>query len=312
MSNFKGLQTGIWENRLGSIFLLTSFPLLIFVLIIGINYFLNGSFNLAINDSLNIMYILGPIIIGWGVISFLNYESIIFSFSGAIPISRKDNMEIYNIVENLCIQNGIPTVKIGVLDDESYNAFALGRKPENARIVLSKGIITDLNKEEVEAVVGHELTHILNKDSLLMIIIVVFVGIVATVGEIILRYSFNFKGNDDKDSGKLKLAAILIGVGLFILGYIAYPLIRLALSRRREYLADAGSVELTKNPQALIGALRKISGDPFIESIKKETVAAMCIESPFEKGQNSFTNFFKNMLSTHPSIEDRIKAIESY
>lgn len=258
------------------------------------------------------MYILWPIIIWWWVISFLNYESIIFSFSWAIPISRKDNMEIYNIVENLCIQNGIPTVKIWVLDDESYNAFALWRKPENARIVLSKWIITDLNKEEVEAVVWHELTHILNKDSLLMIIIVVFVWIVATVGEIILRYSFNFKWNDDKDSWKLKLAAILIWVGLFILWYIAYPLIRLALSRRREYLADAWSVELTKNPQALIGALRKISGDPFIESIKKETVAAMCIESPFEKWQNSFTNFFKNMLSTHPSIEDRIKAIESY
>lgn len=312
MSKFKWLQTGIWENRLSSIFLLITFPLLIFILIFGINYYLNWNINVAINESINIMYILWPIMIIWWIISFMFYEQIIFSFSWAIPISRKENTEIYNIVENLCIQNWIPTVKIWVLNDWSYNAFALGRKPENSRIVLSKGIITDLSKEEVEAVVWHELTHILNKDSLLMIIIVVFVWIVATIGELILRYSFDFKIDDDKDSWKAKLAAILIWVWFFVLWYIAYPLIRLALSRRREYLADAGSVELTKNPQALISALRKISQDPYIESIKKETVAAMCIESPFERWQNSFTNFFKNMLSTHPSIEDRIAAIESY
>jgi len=253
----------------------------------------------------NDMFILlWPIILIRGIISFLFYRQIIFKFAWAKPISRKEEPEIYNIVENLCISKGLPTPNIGIIEDNNMNAFATGWNTKNARIVFSRGLINKLNKQEIEAVAAHELTHVINKDSLMMIVIVVFVGIIGTLGQILIR--FWWRSRSEKWGNILPL----IWLGLLILWYIIYPLIQLALSRKREYLADAGSVYLTKDKYAMISALQKISQASSIESIQKDTVAAMCIENPFAKKKKR--RFFNNLLSTHPTIENRIKALQNY
>jgi len=252
----------------------------------------------------DIFFLLWPIIILRGIISFIFYRQIIFKFTGAKPITRKEHPEIYNIVENLCISRGLPIPNIGIIEDNSMNAFATGRNTKHARIVFSRGLINRLNKQEIEAVAAHELTHVINKDSLMMIVIVVFVGIIGTLWQILIRFWWRSKNE------KWGNIIPLIGLGLLILWYIIYPLIQLALSRKREYLADAGSVYLTKDKNAMISALQKISEDSVIESIQKDTVAAMCIESPFAKKKKR--RFFSNLLSTHPTIENRIKALQNY
>jgi len=312
---YKWIHTSTGENKFKSILLLILFPgfLYLIVNIIFMFLLLNQEENLltlweARKNGLymtnDIFFLLWPIIILRGIISFIFYRQIIFKFSWAKAVTRKEYPEIYNIVENLCISKWLPTPNIGIIDDESMNAFATGRNTKHAWIVFSKWLLNKLNKQEIEAVAAHELTHIINKDSLMMIVIVVFVWIIGTLGQILIRTSTSSKNE------KWGNALPLIGLGLLILWYIIYPLIQLALSRKREYLADAGSVYLTKDKNAMISALQKISQDPVIDSIQKDTVAAMCIESPFAKKKKR--GFFSNLLSTHPTIENRIKALQNY
>jgi heat shock protein HtpX len=243
---------------------------------------------------------LWPIILIRWLIAFFFQRQIIFAFSGAHPVTRKDYPEIYNIVENLCISQWLSVPKIGIIQDESLNAFALGWDMDHARIVFTAWLLKKLNKREIEAVAAHELTHIINKDSLLMVMIVVYIGIIATLWEILIRSarSWSKKGN----------ILPLVGIILLLLGYIFYPLIRMALSRKREFLADAWSVMITKDAEAMIGALKKISSNPEVMSIKKDTVAALCIENPLKK----WTSRFSNLLATHPPVEERIRALQSY
>lgn len=251
----------------------------------------------------------GPVILLYGLVSFFFYRQMIFAFTGAKPVTRKDHPEIYNIVENLCISKWIPTPNIGIMEDDSLNAFATGRWPKNARIVFSRGLLAKLSKQEIEAVAGHELTHIINRDTLLMIVVIVFVWAVATLWEIILRIGLRSRGGKKDNIGGY---LILVGGVLAVLWYLVFPLIQLAISRRREYLADAWSVEITKDSHSLISALEKISHDPIIESIEKQTVAAMCIETPFQKHESGIKHRFQNLLSTHPTIPNRIKALRNF
>lgn len=306
---YQWIQGSIRSNRMRSIFLIILFPVVLWLFMcvaFTLIFYYNSetvigfaqSRNQASLYAIDIFSLLWPILLIRWIISFFFYRQIIFKFSWARAITRQENPEIYNIVENLCISKWLPTPKIGVLDDDSLNAFATWRNSKNSWIVFSRWLINKLNKSEIESVAAHELTHIINKDSLLMIIIVVFVWAVATIGQILMRI---------RSSGKGKNPLPLIGLLLVIVGYLIYPFIQLAISRKREYLADAGSVEITKDKYAMISALQKISQDPIIESIKKDTVAAMCIQTPFAPGGK-----LKTLLSTHPSIEDRIKALQSY
>jgi len=310
----KWIYSSIHQNRFRSLCLLILFPVLLFLIT---NIILTFSFidssewiyflqsrKMALYETNNIFLLLWPIIVIWWVVSFFFHRQIIFKFAWAKPITRKENPEIYNIVENLCISKWLATPKIWIIEDDSLNAFATWWNVKNWWIVFSRWILNKLNKSEIEAVAWHELTHILNKDSLMMIIIVVFVWIIGTLGQVLIRYSG--RSRNEKWGNILPL----IWLWLLLLWYLIYPLIRLALSRKREYLADAGSVELTKDKYAMISALQKISENPVIESIQKDTVAAMCIENPFSKAKS--TSFFSKLLSTHPSIEDRIKMLSSY
>ena len=201
------------------------------------------------------------------------------------------------MIENLCISRGLPTPRIGIIETPGMNAFALGWRPKDSWIVFTRGLLNALEKSEIEDVAGHELTHIINKDSLLMLVMVLYIGAISLLGEILLRSGG--RGGNSKNKNVLPL----IGLVLLMLGYLFYPLVKLAISRKREYLADAGSVELTKDNQAMISALRKISARPEVKLDNKE-MAAMFIVNPFKK--------MSSLFQTHPSIEDRIKALEHY
>lgn len=319
---FVWLQSSIWANRMKTIWLVLMFPILLFVVIAWvlcvITYSETGIVNsetiyLALEQAGMIGVMIWPLIFIWFLISFFFHRQLIFKFSWAKPLDRKKSPEVYNIVENLCISRWLTMPKIWILDDDSLNAFATWRKPEKSRIVFSRWIIDKLDKKEIEAVAAHELTHIINKDTLLMMVIIVFVGILWTLGEILMRSAGRSRSSNSKNSGKWTAALFFIGLALVILWYLIFPLIRLAISRKREYLADAWSVELTKDNNAMISALQKISQDARIESIKKQTVAAMCIETPFSKDPKTHkVPRYKNMLSTHPSIKDRIQTLKWY
>jgi heat shock protein HtpX len=185
------------------------------------------------------------------------------------------------------------------------NAFATGWNPKSSWIVFSRWLLNKLEKSEIEAVAGHELSHIMNWDIKIMVISTVFIGIIGTIWEILIR---TWRSNSDSN---WKNPLPIIGVILYLVSLIILPLVNLAISRKREFLADAWSVELTKDREAMIRALQKISWDPTIESIEKQSVAQMCIENPFKK-KNWFMTFFGNLFSTHPSIESRIEVLRTY
>jgi heat shock protein HtpX len=226
------------------------------------------------------------------------------------PLERKENKKIYNLVENLCISVGMAMPKVNIIEDDSLNAFASGLSPKTYTISLSRGIINKLDDRELEAVIAHELTHIRNRDVRLLIISIVFVGIFAFISETLFR-TIRFGGMSSKGKKGSGGGAVIIALVLAVVGYLIAMLFRFALSRKREYLADAGSAELTRNPLALASALRKISNDPTIEAVKRNDVAQMFIENPQAELKNSSFSF-STLLATHPPIGKRIELLEQY
>ncbi len=243
----------------------------------------------------------------WFIIAWFSHSSIINTATNSKPLERQENKRVYNLVENLCISTGMPMPKVNIIEDDSLNAFASGLNPKTYSVSLSRGIIDKLEDDELEAVIAHELTHIRNKDVRLLIISIVFVGIFGFITEMLFR-SLRF-GSIGR--GKKEGAGIFIAMILALVGYLLASLFRFALSRKREFLADAGSAELTKRPLALASALRKVSVDPTIEAVRRKDVAQMFIENPQEKEiKTSFS--FANLFSTHPPVEKRIQLLEQY
>jgi heat shock protein HtpX len=207
------------------------------------------------------------------------------------------------------ISRGMTMPKVNVIEDDSLNAFASGLSPKTYTVSLSRGIINKLNDQELETVIAHELTHIRNRDVRLLIISIVFVGIFAFISEALLR-SIRFGGLSKGKKGAGG-AAFVIALVLALVGYLVATLFRFALSRKREYLADAGAAELTRNPLALASALRKISTDPTIEAVRRKDVAQMFIENPqVELKKSSFS--IGNLFATHPPIQKRIEILEQF
>ena len=337
-----GLQTAIWENRRRTWFIVLAMPVVTvaatYAALLGPALLAQRSSapaGLATSISVPTVSpleaaatVAHPIALGvflacalWAAVSFSFQRSAIFAWSGAKPLERKDSPEVYNVVENLCISRGLPMPKIGILEDDSLNAFAAGWNPKDSWIVFSRGILKKLDRREIQAVAGHELTHILAKDTLLMAAVIVYAGAVLAVGEIIMRASRG-TGKDNKGNGQI----MLVGLAIYLVGLIVLPLVRLALSRRREYQADAGSVMLTQDRDAMVSALRKIDRDARIESIQKSALSDMCIADPFvepmalsgdgtplpKRGGGGLSALVAGWLSTHPSMEDRVKALERY
>ena len=301
------IYESINSNKAKTVALLICFPLLLFVITFLIILIVSKwDIQTATEEWLDVALTISIIVTVIWTISLFYQKKIIFNYTGAKELSRKDNPRIYNIVENLCISKWLQTPKIWIIQDSSMNAFATWRNEKDSRIVFTTWLIERLQDREIEAVAWHELTHITNRDCRLMAVIVVYIGILTTIWMYILRYGF-LSWNRSNKSKVWAIIPIIWWVCL-LLWYIFYPLIRLAISRKREYLADAWSVLLTKDRDAMISALQKISTDPTVETIQRDTVAAMCIENPIWKIKKSFSN----LLSTHPSIEDRITALKNY
>jgi heat shock protein HtpX len=229
--------------------------------------------------------------------------------TGSVALERKDNKRVYNIVENLCIGSGMKMPKINLIEDDSLNAFASGINDSSFTVSLSRGIIDKLNDEELESVVAHELTHIKNRDVRLLIISIIFVGIFAFLTEALFRVvRFGGGGRGKKDGGSI----ILIALVLAAVGYLLSSIFRFALSKKREYLADSGSAQMTKNPLALASALEKISMDSRIEAVERKDVAQLFIDNPQEKGKNSMVSSMASIFATHPPIEKRIEMLKQF
>ena len=246
-----------------------------------------------------------------GVVGYLWGDKVVLMTSRAKLVDRKDAPELYRLVENLCIAAGLPTPKIYIINEAAPNAFATGRDPKHASVAVTSGLLAKLDKAELEGVIAHELSHIGNHDILLATLVSVVVGAVALLGNWFARWSFwggNRRSSNNDEAGQISVILSIIAIVLAILAPIVAQLIQLAISRRREFLADADGVLLTRYPEGLINALKKISADPQLLSVASEATAHLYFASPFDNKKR--TPLLAKMFMTHPPVEERIAALE--
>ena len=309
--HYVGLDKQIRRNNFNSVLLLIAFPLLL----LGMVYLFVFLIHDKNSDDPHVVFarLLPYVVIGvgiWFLIAWMGHTTFIKMATGSKSLERKENKRVYNLVENLCISQGMRMPKLYIINDDSLNAFASGIHQKSFSISLSKGIIEKLNDEELEGVIAHELSHIKNRDVRVLIISIIFVGIFAYLAEMAFR-SLRFVGSgkkskDSKGSG----AIILIAIVVTAIAYLLSMLLRFGISRKREYLADAGAAEMTKRPYALASALRKISGDPYIEAVESRDVAQLFINNPTPSAHKSAS--WDNLFATHPPIEKRIELLEQF
>lgn len=240
--------------------------------------------------------------------SYYYSDKMVLAMSGAHEIKREDHKELYNTVENLTIAGGIPLPKIYIINDNSPNAFATGRDPKHATVAVTTGLLDQLSKTELEGVISHELSHIKNFDIRLMAVVVILVGFIALVSDFFMR-SLWFGGSRDNERNSSQGILVLIGIIFAILAPIAAVLIQLAVSRKREFLADASGVLLTRYPEGLATALEKIARYPHPLKNANNATAHLFISSPFKNRKGR--NFLAGLFNTHPPIEERIKILRS-
>ena len=312
-----GLQTHIWNNNLKSILLLAGFPLLLLLLIYGVlvGYVSLVEFVPSTMAGLGLAFeymqriwpfaFLGAAL--WFLIAWLFHQNMIEASVGAKGLTRKEAPELYNLLENLCISRGMTTPHLNIIETPALNAFASGLSDNSYKITVTRGLVETLETDELEAVLAHELTHIRNKDVRLLIVAVIFVGIFSFVGEMVFdglfRRGVRIGGHTRSRNGNSRGggALILIAVAMIIIAYVLALVIRFSLSRKREFLADAGAAELTRNPDAMVRALEKISGKAHFDA--PDDVKQMMIENSAR---------FAGVFATHPSIEKRIEALRDF
>ncbi len=240
----------------------------------------------------------------YSLISYYASASVALTVSGAKRIEKAQAPDLYNLVENLCIANGQPMPAVYIIDDASPNAFATGRDPEHASVAFTTGILKLLTREELEGVVAHELSHVKNYDIRVMTIVVVLVGLISLIADIMIH--MRFRGNEKNGAG---IALVLIGIALAILSPIFAKIIQLAVSRSREYLADASGALLTRYPEGLARALEKIEGVAQPLQRANHATAHLYISNPF--GADGKRSFFSNLFSTHPPVVDRVTRLRN-
>ena len=305
---YLGIRQQIARNNTKSILFLLAFPLLILVGAYVVLYILSDQEIERTNTQF--LSIIPMVLIGvaiWFFISYFFHTQMIQSATHSRPLERRENMRVYNLTENLCMSVGMTMPKLYIIESDALNAFASGINEKTFAVTLTRGIINRLNDEELEGVIAHELTHIRNRDVRLLIVTIVFVGIFATIADFAFRMLLNGSMSssrnrkNDKGGGALVLLIILLVAGAI---YFLSILFKLALSRSREYMADAGAVELTRNSLALASALKKISGHSTIREVQNDEVKELFIDY---KAQGFFSLF-----ATHPPIEKRIQVLEQY
>ena len=332
---YVGIHTQQVQNNMKSLLLLILFPCIILGMVYAFMAFVNmqevpDGYNsshlvfdaMATNEAflMALPWVVGIVGI-WFMISYFSNASMVRHATGARPLERRENPRVYNIVENLTISCGMPMPKINVIDDPQLNAFASGIDEKSYTVTLTTGICNRLNDDELAGVIGHELTHIRNKDTRLLIVSIIFVGIMSTALSLAIRMLWNTfiygggnrrtSSRDGKNSGTAVIAVILVAIVLAAVGYFFTLLTRFAISRKREYMADAGGAELCGNPLALASALRKISSDPGLGKVDRDDVAQLFIVKP-HAFKSEFTNMMSKLFSTHPSIESRIAYLEQF
>ena len=313
-----GLYTHIQSNKRRSIALLIGLFFLVYVLVfagallaeaLSVNAPLDYLIRAALYDFVKAapFATVGTVI--WIFIAYQFHQSMIDAVTGAQPVTRNEEPRLYNLLENLCISCGITTPTLRIADDEALNAFATGLNDKQYSITVTRGLMEALNDQELEAVLGHELTHIRNGDVRMMVIAVVIAGAISFFGEMVFRLFFQASffggrrsGGDDRRGGGAGIA-IIIAIALIVVAWLLSVVIRFALSRQREFLADAGSVELTKNPDAMISALRKIENRGELTHATS-AVMEMCIDNPREG--------FADIFATHPSVDKRVAALVQF
>jgi heat shock protein HtpX len=302
---FIGLHSQIARNNRRSVLLLLGFPALILIGIAIVMYFaFDGDMELVIPALMRVVPIVFIAVGIWFLIAFLMHSSIIRATTGARTLERKENPRVYNLTENLCMSVGMQMPKLYVIDSPVLNAYASGIDKNSYAVTLTTGIIDTLNDQELEGVIAHELTHIRNRDVRLLIISIIFVGIFAFIVEILFRSVLHGgRGRRDKSDGRVLIIALIIAIVVYFFSI----LFRFALSRSREYMADAGAVELTKNGPALASALRKISGNSDLEA-SSDDIKELYIDNSIKK--QGFFSFISGLFATHPPIEKRIEILE--
>ena len=307
MKNIYEVRT---SNKIKSAVIVVLFVVFIFIAV----YVLTNTFGYYMGYAPGGFGYFGVALIISGVSSFVSYyysDKIVLGISGARPADGRQDKLYKGVVENLCIGAGIPRPKLYVINDSAPNAFATGRDLSHGVICVTTGLLEKLTRTELEGVLAHEITHIKNYDTRLMAVVAVMVGLVALLGDWFTRSMFWGNGSRDRDREGAGTILLVLGIVFAILSPIIGTLIQLAISRRREFMADAGSVEITRQPQGLIGALKKISLDiEPLEAANKAT-AHLYIVNPFKgKGFSAVTRF-AGLFNTHPSIDERIKILQS-
>lgn len=320
-----------------SALLLLMFPLIIlgtiWVFLALVNYLSNGyvdpntgyTVNQLDADTVNyyflscLPWVLGGVAL-WFVIAYFGNTTMIKAATGARSLSRKENPRVYNIVENLCMTCGMDMPKINVIDDPQLNAFASGINKATYTVTVTTGLLNLLNDDELAGVIAHELTHIRNHDTRLLITSIIFVGIISTIMNMVIQMMYHamwFGGSsrrsdeDNKGNGMSMIVILLVGLVCSAVAYFFTMLTRFAISRKREFMADAGGAELCGNPLALASALRKISGDPGLGHVEREDIAQLYIIHPQAFSQGMM-NFASSLFSTHPDTKERIRILEQF
>ena len=323
-----GLYTHIASNKFRSMLLLAGLFVLVYVMVYAAaliaevmidggrpaDYYLAAAARDLVKDF--------PLATGaallWIVIAYFFHQSIIDAVTGGENVTRRQAPRLYNLLENLCISRGIPMPKLKIVESDALNAYATGLNQRQYAVTVTSGLLNALNDSEIEAVLGHELTHIRNGDVQMMVIAVIIAGVVGFFAELFFRSFTNFgyygyggygrsssssSDNNRRSSGGGAVIVIVIAIALIALAWLMSQLVRLALSRSREFLADAGSVELTKNPDAMISALRKIENRGELPGATS-AVMELCVDNPREE--------FADLFATHPSVAARVQALVRY
>lgn len=320
-----GLSTHIWNNRLKSLLLLAGFPVLLlaicFAFAVLFSAFDNPDLASGFANAVGMLPRLVPIAFAgaaiWFVIAFFAHQKMIDAITRARPVERTENPRLWNLLENLCISRGITMPALRIIDKGALNAYASGIREGHYSVTVTRGLVDALTDDELEAVLAHELTHIRNRDVQLLVVSSIFVGVITLVGDMLLRSPRLFlygagrrrariggsHGRGGSGGGGGAIVLILIAIVIFIVVRFLAIALRFALSRKREYLADAGAVELTKNADAMIAALRKIQGHSKIEAPSQ--LRPMFIDLPRATG-------LAGLFATHPPIDDRVRALVEY
>lgn len=288
------------KNKIESSIIISIFMVMVTLIVYFVcSYFELGTISIVIA-------LLFSIITSW--FSYYFSDKIVLASCKARPATREENLKLVNILDALIISSGLPKKPdLYIVEDPQPNAFATGRNPQNAVVCVTTGLLEKLDYYELEGVIAHELSHIKNYDILLSTVVSVFVGLIVMLSDMFSRSIFRGKLKDSDDDSKINLVLMLIGLVLLILSPIFSTLMQLALSRKREYLADSTAVEITRNPDGLISALEKLENDRNELKTANNATASMYIINPFKKNKKSSTSLW----STHPSTEDRINALKS-